>query len=174
MYLYPGWRRVLFVAVLVVVLVVALAPSITEGTVKVHIYGLTSPGVIDHLYIKITSLQFHTYGLGFGTGWVTLNETTPTIDLIPVPTQFLPQIVATAQITSGRYDAIRLYMTNSTALVGTNHLSLSNKPTLNANFTLPLPPNGYGDVLLLVSFDESLVLANPAALSIQIVQTSVV
>jgi len=65
-------------------------------------------------------------------------------------------------------------MTNSTAVIGGTHVSLSNTPTLSANFTLPIPPNGFGDVLLLVSFDDSLVLANPAALSIQVVQTSVV
>ena len=174
MYPYPGWRRVIFVAVLVVVLVIALAPSITQGTIKVHIYGLTGPGVIDHLYVKFTSLQFHTYGFGFGAGWVNVTETTPTVDLVPTPTQFLPQIVASAQITSGRYDAIRLLMTNSTAMIGGTHVPLSNTPTLSANFTLPIPPNGFGDILLLVSFDDSLVLANPAALSIQVVQTSVV
>src|SRR6266516_4584033 len=151
MYLYPGWRRVIFVAVLVVVLVIALVPSITQGTIKLH-----------------------TYGFGFGAGWFNVTETTPTIDLIPIASQFLPQIVASAQITSGRYDAIRLVMTNSTALVGSSRVSLSNTPTLNANFTLPIPPNGFGDVLLLLSFDESLVLANPAVLSIQVVQTSVV
>jgi hypothetical protein len=174
MYPYPGWRRVIFVAVIVVVLVIALAPSLTQGTIKVHIYGLTTQGVIDHLYVKFANLQFHTYGFGFGAGWVSVNETTPTIDLIPITSQFLPQIVASAQITSGRYDAIRLSMTNSTALVGITRVSLSNTPTLNANFTLPIPPNGFGDVLLLVSFDESLILASPAALSIQVVQISVV
>jgi hypothetical protein len=174
MYLYPGWRRVIFVAVIVVVLVIALAPSITQGTIKVHIYGLTTQGVINHLYVKFANLQFHTYGFGFGAGWVSVNETTPTIDLIPITSQFLPQIVASAQITSGRYDAIRLFMTNSTALIGSTRVSLPNTPTLNANFTLPIPPNGFGDVLLLVSFDESLVLASPAALSIQVVQISVV
>jgi hypothetical protein len=174
MYPYPGWRRVIFVAVLVAVLVIALAPSITRGTIKVHIYGLTAPGVIDHLYIKVMRLQFHTYGFGTGAGWVNITETTPAIDLIPTPTQFLPQIVASAQVTSGRYDAIRLFMTNSTALIGTTQVSLSNNPTLSANFTLPVSPNGFGDVLLLVSFDDSLILASPAALSIQVVQTSVV
>ena len=174
MYSFPGWRRVIFVSVLVVVLVIALVPSITQGTIKVHIYGLTAPGVIDHLYIKFTNLQFHTYGFGFGEGWVNFTETTSTIDLVPIPTQFLPQIVTSAQITSGRYDAIRLFMTNSTALIGTTHVSLPNTPTLSANFTLPIGPNGFGDVLLLVSFDDSLVLADPAALSIQVVQTSVV
>jgi Domain of unknown function (DUF4382) len=174
MYPYPGWRRVTFVAVLVVVLVIALAPSITQGTIKVHIYGVTTPGVIDHLYVKFTSLQFHTHGVGFGAGWVNVTETTPTVDLVPVPSQFLPQIVASAQITSGRYDAIRLVMTNSTAMVGANRVSLPNAPVLNANFTLPVPPNGFGDVLLLVNFDDSLIFANPAALSIQVVQASVV
>src|SRR2546426_11646943 len=174
MYLYPGWRRVLFVAVLVVVLVIALAPSITQGTIKVHIYGLTRAGVIDHLYVKFTTLEFNTYGFEFGAAWVSVNEATPIIDLIPITAQFLPQIVASARITSGRYDAIKLFMTNSTALVGSAHVSLSNMPTLSANFTLPITPNGFGDVLLLVSFDESLVLANPAALSVQVVQTSVV
>lgn len=174
MYPYPGWRRVIFVAVLVVVLVVALAPSLTQGTIKVHIYGLGTRGVIDHLFVKFSVLQFHTHGFGFTAGWVNVTQTTSTIDLIPTTSQFLPQIVTSAQITSGGYDAMRLFMTNSTAMVGPSHVSLSNVPMLSANFTLPIPPNGFGDVLLLVSFDQSLVLANPAVLSIQIVQTSVI
>src|SRR2546425_5922610 len=102
MYRYAGWRRVIFVAVLVIVLVVALAPSLTQGTIKVHIYGLTTRGVIDHLYVKFANVSFHTYGFGFSAGWVNLTETTPTIDLISVASQFLPQIVSSAQIASGR------------------------------------------------------------------------
>ena len=164
----------IFVAVLVVVLVIALAPSITQGTIKVHIYGLTNRGVVDHLYVKFSNLQFHTYGFGSGAGWVNVTETTPIIDLIPNTAQFLPQMVASVQLTSGRYDAIKLVMTNSTALVGSTHVPLSNTPTLSANFTLPITPNGFGDILLLVSLDESSVLANPASLSVQVVQTSVV
>src|SRR5690349_5424278 len=124
MYPYPGWRRVIFAAVLIVVLVITLAPSITQGTIKVYIYGVTTPGVIDHLYVKFTSLQFHTNGVGFLAGWVNVTQITPTVDLVPIPSQFLPQIVASAQITSGRYDAIRLIMTNSTAIVGANRVSL--------------------------------------------------
>jgi Domain of unknown function (DUF4382) len=178
MYPYAGWRRVIFAAVLVVVLVITLAPSITQGTIKVYIYGVTAPGVIDHLYVKFMSLQFHTYGVGFVAGWVNVTEPTPTVDLVPVPGpgQYLAQVVASAQITSGRYDAIRLVMTNSTAIVGASHVSLPNAPVLNANFTpmLPIPPNGFGDVTLTVGFDDSLILANPPALSIQVVQASVV
>jgi Domain of unknown function (DUF4382) len=168
------WRRVLFVSVLIVVLVIALAPSVTQGTIKVHIYGLTAPGVIDHLYVKFTSLQFHTFGFDFGKGWVNVTQTTSAVDLIPTQNKFLPEIVASTQITSGRYDAIRLFMTNSTALIGANPLPVSNTPTLTANFTLPLPPNGFGDILLLVTFDESLILASPAVLSIRVAQTAVV
>ena len=164
----------LFVAVLVVVLVIALAPSVTQGTIKVHIYGLTAPGVIDHLYVKFTSLQFHTFGFEFGKGWVNVSQTGPAIDLVPPPNKFLPEFVASAQITSGRYDAIRLFMANSTALVSGTRLAISNTPTLNANFTLPIPPNGFGDILLLVTFDDSLILASPATLSVQVAQTSVV
>jgi hypothetical protein len=174
MYTFPGWRRVLFVSALVVVMLVALAPSITQGTIKVHIYGVTSAGVIDHLYVKFTILQFHTYGFGSEGGWLNVTEASPIVDLVPAQAQFLPHVIASAQITSGRYDAIRLFMTNSTAQVGTNRLAITNKPTLSANFTLLIPPNGFGDVLLLVKFDDTLILATPATLSIQIVQTSVV
>src|SRR3989475_12565079 len=156
MYPYPEWRRVIFVPVLVVVLVIALAPSITQGTIKVHIYGLTNRGVVDHLYVKFSILKLHTYGFGSNVGWVNVTETTPIIDLIPVTAQFLPQIVASAQITSGKYHAIKLFMRNTTAQIGSTHVSLSNTPTLNANFALPITPNGFGYVLMLVSFDESL------------------
>ena len=174
MYSYPGWRRVIFVAVLVVVLVLALTPSITQGTIKIHIYGLAGSGVIDHLFVSFNSIQFHTFGFASNNGWVSINQTTTAVDLMQSPGQYLPRIVESAPITSGRYDAIRLVMTNSTAQVGMNRLSLSNTPILDANFTLPVAPNGFGDVLLLLSFDYSLILQNPGTLSIRIVQTSVV
>lgn len=172
MYPLPGWRRIVFVAVLVVVLVLALTPSITQGTVKVHIYGIGGTGVIDHLFVSFKSLQFHTLGFASNTGWVSLNQTTAPIDLIHAPGQYSPIMVESAQITSGRYDAIRLFMTNSTAQAGSRSFSFSNNPILDANFSLPISPNGFGDVLLLVSFDYSLVLQTPSTLSIRIVQTS--
>ena len=174
MYLYPGWRRVIFVAVLVVVLVLTLTPSITQGTIKIHIYGLTGAGVIDHLFVGFKSLQFHTFGLASNVGWVSMNQSTAAIDLVQSPGQYLPRIVESAPITSGRYDAMRLFMTNSTAQVGARSLSLSNSPVLDANFSLPIAPNGFGDVLLLLSFDYTLILQSPGTLSIRIVQTSVV
>jgi Domain of unknown function (DUF4382) len=174
MYLYPGWRRIVFVAVLLVVLVLTLTPSITQGTIKIHVYGLTGAGAIDHLFVGFKSLQFHTFGFAANTGWVSLNQSTAAIDLVRPPGQYLPETVESAPITSGRYDAIRLVMTNSTAQVGTKSFSLSNTPVLDANFTLPISPNGFGDVLLLLSFDYALILQNPGTLSIQIVQTSVV
>lgn len=174
MYPYPAWRRVVFVAVLVVVLVFALTPSVTQGTIKLHIYGVAGTGVIDHLFVSFKSLQFHTVGFASNTGWVNLNQTTTPIDLIQPRGQYLPTIVESAPITSGKYDAIRLNMTNSTAQVGPNRFPLSNAPILEANFTLPVSPNGFGDVLLLLSFDYGLVLQSPGTLSIRIVQTSVV
>ena len=174
MYPFPGWRRVIFVGVLVVVLILALAPSITQGTIKVKVYGLAGTGVIDHLFVGFKSLQFHAFGFALNAGWVSLNQSTPPIDLIQVPGQYLPSVVESAPIASGRYDAIRLVMTNSTAQVGSGRISLSNAPILNANFTLPIAPNGFGDVLLLLSFDYSLILQGPGTLSIRIVQTSVV
>ncbi len=172
MYPFPGWRRIIFVAVLIVVIVIALAPSITEGTIKVQIFGVSPSGGISHLYIKFTSLEIHTHGFGFGTGWVSINETTPQVDLIH-SSDFLPNVIVSAQITSGRYDSIRLRMSNSTAFVAGTKISFPRGSALTANFTLPISPNGFGNVLLVVSFDDSLVFASPASLSLQVVQTSV-
>lgn len=179
MYPYPGWRRVLFVAVLLVVLVLALTPSITQGTIKIHIYGMSGTGAIEHLYVGFNSLQLHTFGFPSDAGWVSFNQTSSPIDLIQTPGQYSPRIAESASITSGRYDAIKLGMTNSTAQIGSNRIILSNTPTLDANFTLPISPNGFGDVLLLLSFDygpivDSLSLRSPGTLSIRVVQTSVV
>lgn len=161
-------------AVLLVVLVLALTPSITQGTIKLHIYGVAGTGVIDHLFVSFKSLQLHTVGFASTTGWVSMNQTTTPIDLIQPAGQYSPVIVESAPITSGRYDAIKLVVANSTAQVGPNRFPLSNAPILNANFTLPVAPNGFGDVLMLISFDYALVLQSPGTLSIRIVQTSVV
>lgn len=173
MYPFPGWRRVIFVAVLVVVIVVAFAPSVTEGTVRLHIFGVTPAGAISHLFVKFSSLQFHSYGFASGSGWVNTTET-ETVDLIDLSVQFLPRQAASVPIVSGRYDAIRMFMTNSTAVIGASRISLLNTPTLSANFTLPISPNGFGDILVQVTFDDSLILATPGTLSIQVIRTSVI
>ena len=171
-YPFPGWRRVLFVAVLVVVIVISLAPSVTQGTVTLRIYSLSAPSVVNHIYVGFTKVQFHEAGLPNSTGWTTVMQGFPNIDLLSGSQQLIPQEVTSAQINSGRYDSVKLVFSNSTISLGGRNIAVSPPSSLNANVTLPVPPNGIGDLLIIVAFDYSTVFASAPSLSFTLVRAS--
>ncbi len=173
-YQFPGWRRVLFVAVLIVVIVIALAPSISQGTVTLRIYSLFVPSVVSHVFVGFTKVVLHEAGLPNGTGLLTISQGFPNIDLVSPPTQLVPQAIMSTQIHSGRYDAIALVFSNSTLVIAGRSIPVSAPSTINAYLTLPVPPNGIGDVLLVVSFDYSALFASQPSLSLILLQASAV
>ena len=172
-YPFPSWRRVTFVALLIIVLVVALAPSITQGTVSVRVYGLVDSGVVSHVFVKFSQVQLHTAGYPSNSGWLTLSQTLPRVDLVPKPGQLVPETITSLQVQSGRYDSIKLLIQNATIVVNNGPgIPISSGPSLAANVTLPVPPNRSGEVLFVVTLDYSLLVADPPSLVISILQTT--
>ncbi len=174
MYSLPAWKRALFVGVLLVVIVIAFAPSTTQGTVTVRLYGLSAPSVVGHVYLALARVGFHEAGLPNGTGWIIISQGFPNFDLVSPSGQNTPQSIMSSQIRSGRYDAMTLTFSNSTAIIAGRSVALSAPSTLAANATLPIPPNGIGDVLLVVSFDYSALFINQPSLSLTLVRMSTV
>jgi hypothetical protein len=173
-YQFPSWRRLTFLAVLLIILILALAPSVTKGNINVRVYALLPQGIVRHLYTSFTGVQLHTAGLPESTGWVTVNQKTiqPSIDMIPGSNQ-LPRQVVTTSITSGRYDSVRMTFSNSTLILTTGQqTSIPTGPQLNANATIQIPPNGNGDVLLILSIDYTLLIATTPSISAAITQVN--
>ena len=174
MYPLPAWRRVLFVAILLIVIIIAFAPSTTQGTVTVRLYSLSAPSIVSHLYLGLSKVQFHEAGLPDSSGWITILQGFPNFDLISTNGQITPPTIMSSQIRSGRYDTINLAFSNSTVIIAGRPVPLPPPSALSANMTVPVPPNGIGDVLLVVSFDYSALLASPPSITLTLIQVSTV
>src|SRR6267143_813981 len=81
-YPYAAWRRILFVAVLVVIIVIAFAPATTQGTMLLRFSSVTSSSVVSHIYIGFTQIALHQTGYLNSSGWVIISQRFPTIDLL--------------------------------------------------------------------------------------------
>ena len=169
-YPYAAWRRILFVAVLVVIIVIAFAPATVQGTMLLRFSSVTSSSVVSHIYIGFTKIALHQAGYLNSSGWVIVSQGFPTVDLLS--SQTIPPTVSSAPIHSGRYDQIRLVFSNSTVVRAGLSLAMSAPSMLSVNVTLPVSPSGIGDILLVVAFDYSTLFATPPSLSFVLVRVS--
>ncbi len=169
-YPYAAWRRILFVAVLVVIIVIAFAPATTQGTMLLRFSSLTSSSVVSHIYIGFTQIALHQSGYLNSSGWVIISQRFATIDLLS--SQTIPPTISSAPVHSGRYDQIRLVFSNSTVVRAGLPLAMSSPSMLSANVTLPVPPSGIGDILLVVAFNYSTLFSTPPSLSFVLVRIS--
>jgi hypothetical protein len=169
-YPYAAWRRLLFVAVLVVIIVIAFAPATTQGTVLLRFSSLTSSSVLSHIYVGFSQIALHQAGYSNSSGWVLISQTFPHIDLLS--NQTIPPTVASAPIHSGRYDQIRLTFSNSTIVISGRPVPVAAPPMLRINMTLPVPPSRVGDILLVVAFDYSALLSSQPSLSFVLIRAS--
>ena len=167
-YPYAAWRRILFVAVLVVIIVIAFAPATTQGTMLLRFSSVTSSSIVSHIYIGFTQIALHQVGYLNSSGWVIISQRFPTIDLLS--SQAIPPTVSSAPIHSGRYDQIRLVFSNSTVVRAGLPLAMSSPSMLSVNVSLPVPPSGIRDLLLVVAFDYSTLFSTPPSLSFVLVR----
>ena len=176
MYPFPSWRRVVFAAVLVVLIVVAFAPAVTQGTATIRLSAVTAPSDLSHIYVGVQSVQLHRVGYLFSNNgsWTFITQSIPTVDLLAPRAQILPQTVTSATVPSGRYDAIKVVFTNSTLILAGQSKAVPAPQPILANMTLPISPNGIGDILLVVQFDYSTLFAIQPSLTFTLVQISTV
>jgi uncharacterized protein DUF4382 len=161
--------------VLIIIITLAFAPSVTRGNINLRVYALLPQGVIKHLYTTFTEVQLHTAGLSDSTGWITINQNNirTGVDLIPQSSQLLPSQILTASVTSGSYDSIRMTISNSTLILDAGQqTNISSGPLLAANATMAIPPNGNGDVLFILSIDYSLLISTTPSISASIAQVN--
>src|SRR6266571_1729923 len=57
MYSFPAWRRAPFIALLIIIFVIAYAPATTQGTATVRLAALVSPSNVSHMYVSLSSIQ---------------------------------------------------------------------------------------------------------------------
>ena len=171
-YPYAAWRRILFVAVLVVIIVIAFAPATTQGTVLLRFSSLTSSSVVNHIYVGFTQIALHQAGYLNSSGWVIISQNFPHVDLLS--NQMIPATVTSSPVHSGRYDQIRLDFSNCTIVIVGRSIPVPAPSMLSSNMTLPVPPSGVGDILLVVAFDYSALFSSQPSLSFVLIRASAV
>ncbi len=171
-YRFPPWQRVTFLAVLIVILVLSLAPSITQGTINIRVYALIPQGVFSHVYTSFSSVQLHAAGFPQGTGLVTIqSHFARGFDMLPTAGKYVPGAILSTAITSGRYDSVTLSFSNSTLVLPRGQkTNIPTGPSLSANVTIAVPPNGNGDVLVVLSLDYSTLISATPSISATISQ----
>lgn len=160
-------------AVLVIVIVVAFAPSVSHGIVTLRLYGSSARSVVNHVYVSFMKVEVHEAGFPSVSGWVTISRGLSHVDLVS-SNQTSPQTVTSASIHSGRYDGIMITFSNSTLVIAGRPIPVSAPPIVKANFTLAVPPNSTGDLFFVLDFDYSSLFANPPFLSLTVLQVSAV
>ncbi len=172
-YRFPRWQRLPFLAVLVVILVLSFAPSVTQGTINFRVYALIPQGVLSHVYTSFSSLELHVAGFPQETGLVTISQShfVPRFDLLPSAGKYVPGTILSTAIASGRYDSVRISFSNSTVvLVSGQKTPINSGPSLFANVTIAVPPNGNGDVLVVLSLDYLTLVSSTPSISATISQ----
>ncbi len=175
-YRFPYWRRLFFVAALLIILVLTLAPSVTMGNIHLRVYALIPRGAVTHFLASFSDIQLHTAGLPESSGWLKVGQGSvrPNVDLIPQSDQLVPGTILSASITSGRYDSIRMTFSNSTLVLDSGQKASvpAATPPLSANTIVSVPPNGNGDVLFILSLDYSLLISTSPSISANIAQVT--
>ncbi len=173
-YPFPSWRRVVFVASLILILIVTFIPSVTQGTVNVRVTGfIPGGGIVTHIYVKFSEVSLHTAGYPLETGWVSFAHVLPRVDLVPQSTQPAPDAIVSARIQSGRYDLARLVAANSTIIIdNTPGFGIPTGSTVSADVTLPIRPNGIGEVLVVVIVDYSGILDSEPQLTLRVLHAT--
>jgi uncharacterized protein DUF4382 len=170
MYSFPIWRKAPFIALLIVVIILSYAPATTQGTATVRLTALFAPSTISHIYVEVSSMELHHQGLANTTGWVTISQSFPVIDLLASTNQSPSQAIASAIIHSGRYDVVKIFFTNSTIVIDGVRIPIAAPSLLNLSVTLPISPNGNGDLLLVIAFDYAAFFASPPSLSFALIR----
>jgi len=163
--------------VLLVILVLALAPSVTKGKINVRVYALLPKGPVAHLYASFSDVELHVAGLPDSLGWLKVGQTGigPNIDLVPQTNQPLPGEIRSASITSGRYDSVRMIFSNATLVLDSGQsapLQAASSTPLFANAVVSIPPNANGDVLFILSVDYASLISPSPSVSATIAQVT--
>ena len=119
-------------AVSAVSLVVILVyPALSTGTVSI-ILGSTSITNADHVYVLVGDVWVHRVGQSSSDGWRLVSNQSQTVDLVSLKDSTLA--FAKGQVPVGRYDEIRMAISNVTWVLDQTTTRLSVQiPQLQAN-----------------------------------------
>ena len=128
---------------------------------------------MSHIYVRFSEIRLHAAGYPATSGWITLTNLLPRVDLVPESSPAVPEALISARVQSGRYDALSVVATNSTVVVdNAPEVAVSQGSTVNSTVTIPVPPSGFGDVLLVVLVDYNRILSSDPTLSLTLLRAT--
>jgi hypothetical protein len=123
-------KRVVAVAVLLVIAFLIVFPPLANGSVKIALSSSSSVPV-EHLYVTIRGIKAHRADTHEPAGWFSVANTSTQVDLALVNSS---EAVALGFLSLGQYDTISLEVTDATAVV--NGIS---KPVQLTSRVFPVP-----------------------------------
>ncbi len=100
---------------LALVILIIVVPTLLNGQIQVQIRPDARGEMLQSLNVTITEVSAHRAGLPEASGWVVISNETRTFDILKVAN--LTTDLAAGSLSLGRYDMLRLFITNATALV---------------------------------------------------------
>jgi hypothetical protein len=125
-------RRVIGVAVLVIIAFLIVVPPLANGGVKVAMSSSSSVPA-EHLYVAVGAIKAHRAGTQELAGWSVITNTSTLVDLATVNSS---ETVALGPLPLGQYDTISVEVMNATAVInGTSRPA----QLMSRVFTVPAP-----------------------------------
>jgi hypothetical protein len=106
-------KRVVAVAVLLVIAFLIVFPPLVNGSVKIALSSSSSVAV-EHLYLTIREIKAHRADTHEPEGWFSVTNASTQVDLAVASST---ETIALGSLSLGQYDSVRLEVTNATAVV---------------------------------------------------------
>lgn len=106
-------KRIIAVAVLVLIAFLIVYPPLANSSVKVAL-SPSSTMAVEHLYVTVEEIRAHRADTREPEGWFVVSNQTTDVDLAAVDST---QTVGLGQVSLGQYDMIRVRIANATAIV---------------------------------------------------------
>lgn len=108
-------KQVVAAVSIALVALIILAPPLLLGQIVVQVRPSATGELLQSLNVTVTEISAHRSGMPEATGWVTISNETKTLDFLRIAN--LTEHLMSGTLSLGRYDRIRLFVTNATALV---------------------------------------------------------
>jgi hypothetical protein len=124
-------RRVVAVAVLLVIAFLIVFPPLVNSSVKITLSSSSSVPV-EHLYLTIREIKAHRADTREPEGWFSVTNASTQVDLAVANST---ETIALGSLSLGQYDSVRLEITNATAVV---NATLKSVQLTSRVFTVPV------------------------------------
>jgi len=132
-------KRIVAVFLTCIILFLLVYPSIGSGTLllKVRNTPVKTEATLEGIYVNFKLVMAHPSNMANDSGWRILANETRRLELVALTNT--TEIFLQSHLAAGKYNMIRIQITNASAIVNGNEVKLEAPPkdvTINVEFTL--------------------------------------